>query len=487
MTSDAQIISRAPARSIPRQATRQFGTGLRSNGKPLARASPAGSLLSGGRLGAAGLLSSQTILLSSTRQTRFASTGPTPVPTPSAAETVAATATSPSPVSPEPVSSATAATDFPSDFSSLGDLDGASLLNIPETIGYLHNLGLDYGWGPTALCQWVLEHLHVWGGLPWWASIMGLCLTVRAVMAKPALVAQQEGVKMNKMRADPLFNSLNEKWMMSIAASGSVPQSELMQLRMQMNLVRERYGVKMWKMFLPMLQAPIAFGGFRLLTGMGTLPVPGLETAGTLWFTDLTVADPYMVLPCRSIPFMSPQQAKLMRVVPWVIGPISFFVTWKMAASVQLFFATTALLQYVQTTLWHVPAIRRACGLPSLEEVQAAAKSAPSPFPAGPRVSPVARATANKSGLQYEAPRTVNTTATEAAASTKPAGEDSDNPIEAFKGFWASTMEKLDKRKATSNATKEKNEAAKYEQRRVREENEQYLRRREAAAKYNKR
>lgn len=213
---------------------------------------------------------------------------------------MAATAASPSLVSPEPVSAATAATDFPSDFSSLGDLDGASLLNIPETIGYLHNLGLDYGWGPTALCQWVLEHLHVWGGLPWWASIMGLCLAVRAVMAKPALVAQQEGVKMNKMRADPLFNSLNEKWMMSIAASGSVPQSELMQLRMQMNLVRERYGVKMWKMFLPMLQAPIAFGGFRLLTGMGTLPVPGLETAGTLWFTDLTVADPYMVLPCVS-------------------------------------------------------------------------------------------------------------------------------------------------------------------------------------------
>lgn len=142
--------------------------------------------------------------------------------------------------------------------------------------------------------------MHVWGGLPWWASIVGLSLVARIVMARPALVAQQEGVKMNKMRADPMFAKLNEQWMMALAVSGSKSQTEMMQLRMQMNLVRERYGVKMWKMFLPMLQAPIAFGGFRLLTGMGALPVPGLETGGALWFTDLTVADPYMILPCVS-------------------------------------------------------------------------------------------------------------------------------------------------------------------------------------------
>lgn len=142
--------------------------------------------------------------------------------------------------------------------------------------------------------------MHVWGGLPWWASIVGLSLATRIVMARPALVAQQEGVKMNKMRADPMFAALNEKWMTALAVAGSTSQADMMQLRLQMNLVRERYGVKMWKMFLPMLQAPIAFGGFRLLTGMNALPVPGLDAAGTLWFTDLTMPDPYMILPCVS-------------------------------------------------------------------------------------------------------------------------------------------------------------------------------------------
>lgn len=280
-----QIFSRAPGRSIPRQArpaasARQFGTSLKANGRPFHGAYPT-SIFSGGRIGAAAVLSSQSIFPLSTRQARFASTGSGPSPAESAA-------------------SYSTPTDFPSDFSSLSDLDGASLLNTPETIGYLHNLGLDYGWGPTALSQWFVEHLHIWGGLPWGAAIVGFAVIVRLVLAQPALVAQQESVKMNKMRKDPVFNSLQDKWMTAIAGGSAMPQAELMQLRLQMALVRERYDVKTWKMFLPMLQAPLAFGMFRLSTGMAALPVPGLDTAGALWFTDLTVADPYMILPLVS-------------------------------------------------------------------------------------------------------------------------------------------------------------------------------------------
>lgn len=150
------------------------------------------------------------------------------------------------------------------------------------------------------MSQWFIEHLHIWGGLSWGASIVGFALLVRLVLAQPALVAQQESVKMNKMRKDPVFNSLQEKFTMALAGGTAMPQAEMMQLRLQMALVRERYNVKTWKMFLPMLQAPIAFGTFRLTTGMSSLPVPGLDTAGALWFTDLTVADPYMILPLVS-------------------------------------------------------------------------------------------------------------------------------------------------------------------------------------------
>lgn len=166
---------------------------------------------------------------------------------------------------------------------------------------------------------------------------------------------------------------------------------------------------------------------------------------------------------------MSPQQAKIMSLAPWVIGPISFFITWKMSALVQVFFAATAVLQYIQTTLWHIPVVRRACGLPSLEEMTAAAAATPSLF---------GRA---RGAPQYQAPRTVSTTATPQAGS-----KGSDSPVEAVRGVWGTTKEKWEQRNKAKEVKSMKAEATEYEKRRIREENEQYLRRRQAAARHDR-
>lgn len=159
---------------------------------------------------------------------------------------------------------------------------------------------------------------------------------------------------------------------------------------------------------------------------------------------------------------MNPQQAAFMKVTPFILGPLGFIITWKMAAAVQLYFAATALLQFAQTTFFHVPWIRKISGLPALEEMKANAS--------GPRVSPFSK----PGGMQYQAPRTINTTATESTS-------DSENPIDAFKGAWAGIQDKLKKRSETSAQKNTKKEADQYEKKRIQEEHEQYLRRREAA------
>ena len=56
-------------------------------------------------------------------------------------------------------------------------------------------------------------------------------------------------------------------------------------------------GIIWWKSFTPFLQVPIGFGTFRLLRGMASLPVPGLDVGGLLWVYDLSVPDPYYFLP----------------------------------------------------------------------------------------------------------------------------------------------------------------------------------------------
>lgn len=56
-------------------------------------------------------------------------------------------------------------------------------------------------------------------------------------------------------------------------------------------------GINVWKGLGPFINIPFGYGTFRLTRNMATLPVPGLETGGVLWFYDLTVADPYFILP----------------------------------------------------------------------------------------------------------------------------------------------------------------------------------------------
>lgn len=228
----------------------------------------------GSRIGAAGILSCQSLLANR----RFASTDAT-TPASSATHTTA------SEIPAEPA------------FSSLSDLDAPSILNVPEGLGYLANLGIDYGTGPTSVCQWVVEHLHITMGLPWWGSIVGAAVVFRLIMVYPALLAQHQSFKSQELRKDPIYNAHHEKFMASIASSSRNP-AEFMQVRMQLKYMEQQHGLKKYAMFLPMLQIPFAFGMFKLTRAMGTLPVPGLETAGTLWFTDLTVADPLYMLPC---------------------------------------------------------------------------------------------------------------------------------------------------------------------------------------------
>jgi hypothetical protein len=161
---------------------------------------------------------------------------------------------------------------------------------------------------------------------------------------------------------------------------------------------------------------------------------------------------------------MNPNQAAFMKVMPFVLGPIAFLVTYKLGAAVQLLLASAAILQYIQVSVFHIGWVRRATGLPPLEELRHKGG------PAGPRISP----SSNPGGAQYQAPRTVNTTATESTSG-------SDNPVQAFKGAWSGLQDKLKTYNEKSAVEKTQNKAEEYEKRRTREEHENYLRRREAA------
>lgn len=182
------------------------------------------------------------------------------------------------------------------------DLSTSDLFNVPEQIGWLKNLGLDYGWGPTSLMQWLLEHVYIYTGLPWWASLGVVAVAIRAAMFVPALSANDTTQRMQELRKDERYAQAQARFQQ--AAMMTRDQQAMLAARREVRMIEMANGVKQWKLFVPLLQVPITIGAFRLLRGMAALPVPSLETGGLWWFTDLTVADPFFVLPIMSSAFL---------------------------------------------------------------------------------------------------------------------------------------------------------------------------------------
>lgn len=212
-------------------------------------------------------------LLFSQRQTRNASTQPT---------------------ASVPPSSTADAADL-TDFSGTPfNLTGSDLLDIPEQIGFLKTLGLDYGWGPTSLMQTILESVYVYTGLPWWASIALVAVAIRVALFKPTLIASENAIKFQELQKDPGYAAAMEEMKRLMMSGNHIAGASA---RAKVSLMNKKAGYSLLKNLYPMLQIPLGIGMFRLTQGMAALPVPSFETGGFLWFTDLAVSDPLFIMP----------------------------------------------------------------------------------------------------------------------------------------------------------------------------------------------
>ncbi len=166
------------------------------------------------------------------------------------------------------------------------------MASIPDRIGYLKSLGLDYGWGPTATMEWFVEHIHVYTGGPWWVSIALTALALRAVLFKAYVGASDTAAKTAAMKpaTAPVMARLRECQL-------NRDTTGMMQVKQELSEIYKRANIQTWRQFLPFLQIFPSFGMFRLMRGMAAVPVPGLETGGLWWAKDLTMSDPFYLMP----------------------------------------------------------------------------------------------------------------------------------------------------------------------------------------------
>ncbi|CAK7567873.1 MAG: hypothetical protein SEPTF4163_005843 [Sporothrix epigloea] len=410
-------------------------------------------------------------------------------------------------------SSASSTSSAPSAFSALPDpqnsqalsdlIDGSALLDMPsDQIGYLHALGLDFGWGPTSMCQWLLEHVHAYTGLPWWASVVGTAFIFRAAIFWPSLSAAEHSAKLQVLRKNPRYAAAMAEMSAMALKGGTAGQAKAMEARLTMKRMQEAMNVSTWKMFVPMINVPFGYGMFRLLRSMAALPVPGLETGGILWFTDLTVPDPYFILPITSagimylifrsnMKYMAPEQQQTMKYVQMAITPISILVTVKMSAGLTFFFAASSVLQLIQTWLWHQPWLRQFKGLPPMHEMLQGTALNNVPGGGPPTARPVSFRIDPESS--WKAPRATSTGVPEETADdpAKAAAAASTNnlttppsAVEMAKKGWDKMMGNAKDKQSASKDKETLRKANEYEKRRAMEDETQLYKRREAERQY---
>ena len=186
--------------------------------------------------------------------------------------------------------------------------------------------------GPlTDLISGVLEFFHAWGA-PWWLSVVLLTVLVRGALF-PLTVRQVK----NMRAVQDLRPAMDE-----IRARHK--EDPRRQQEAMAELYRERK-VNPLAGFVPLLiQVPIFIVMYRVIR-VHEETFPGFASGGLLWFADLTVADPYFVLPVLSASLMmasgwisarnvAPRQRRMVLLMPVAFTafiarfPAGLFVYW---------------------------------------------------------------------------------------------------------------------------------------------------------------
>jgi YidC/Oxa1 family membrane protein insertase len=194
--------------------------------------------------------------------------------------------------------------------------------------------------GPlTNLISAVLESFHSLGA-PWWLSIVFLTVLVRAVLF-PLTIRQVKSMRaMQELK--PEMDSIKAKY----------KNDRRKQQEATMELYKERR-VNPLAGFLPVLvQVPVFITMYQVIRNHEETFL-SFASGGLLWFTDLTRADPYFILPVLSASILvaagkissrnvDPGQRRMMQLLPlaftaFIAGfPAGLFVYWVTSNTVTL-------------------------------------------------------------------------------------------------------------------------------------------------------
>lgn len=187
--------------------------------------------------------------------------------------------------------------------------------------------------------------------MPWWAAILGTTVTMRLALFPLHVRNQIVGIKTHNIL--PQTQKLQAKINEALSDGNSY---EVSFNRTKLMLLFKENGISIKQRLMPsLLQAPAYASMFFLLRKLGEVPVETMLTGGALWFTNLTVPDPYYVLPVLTSASMAALIEFTMPVTPQGMSPMMrymmrslpvglFFLMQSFPAAVTLFWSSSNLI-----------------------------------------------------------------------------------------------------------------------------------------------
>lgn len=210
--------------------------------------------------------------------------------------------------------------------------------------------------------------------MPWWLAIVGTTATVKLLFSPFILKQNVTGIKLYNLT--PETQKIQEKVNEAMCTGNNY---ETAMQRSKLFLLYKEHDVSIWQRLWPsLIQAPAFASIFLLLRRLSNQPVESMLTGGAFWFENLTVPDPYYILPLMTSASLWLQMrygfegsvAPLANAGPvgkWMVRimPIGLFaITYNFPAAVLLYWTSTNFMTILYARVFRLQAVKKWLNIP---------------------------------------------------------------------------------------------------------------------------
>uniref|UniRef100_A0A452YNB6 Membrane insertase YidC/Oxa/ALB C-terminal domain-containing protein n=1 Tax=Aegilops tauschii subsp. strangulata TaxID=200361 RepID=A0A452YNB6_AEGTS len=223
---------------------------------------------------------------------------------------------------------------------------------------------------PVAALQYLIDYVHTFTGLNWWA-----CIALTTVLIRTATIP----VLVSQLKSTQKLNAIKPEMEAVKDAMDSTDPKTALEGKYKMTALFQKHGVSPFSPLKGMLiQGPMFMSFFFAINNM-VEKVPSMKGGGVFWFTDLTTPDPLYILPVlTSLTFLAtvelgnPYIASKMKMLHRGMGVMIVPFTMNFAKGFFFYWITANLFTLVYVIVMRRPTVRKLFNFPALE-----AQSAP--------------------------------------------------------------------------------------------------------------